>query len=1011
MLDFTGVDDEEDFVPAESVTPKATGGFSLPRSSSRSQSEESQSSHSSLGLFTGSPRTKMTHSANKVLIPGKPKSAATVTKNRTTGDSFKEILQDFNTPSSAPVASTRRRSKSSTKTQKHASKAKNKPSEIGSTTPLTATSRKKKSRSVKSKSNTADKISSPAPESNPKPVSIQADESFGVIFDNLMNSDCNLGKVDIPFMLLSSPDPNISGEFQTRDFIEEWGDELTGLIEHQDLGEVSEPMIINICETHDPTKKAEFKKLTDALHNMGKEHPNREEMKELITTAVRKKICRLITVDGQHRRYSYLKLIKAGKKPKSYSLEMIVMNCIPQEFIEPLSQMSNKLKSKREVTSWDRVVYIRKKILESGYDFKSGEKIPHSATETIVKYLFLGTQATAEEIKTCRQGRNPLFKGCLYPSGIYCKPPDSLKLKDGSFDSLFRCLLEPQPRGSTPKNKALKSVLTISDMSMFYWYYPNHEIAELLVQCIQNARSHGTKKAKATLKKRMGDLKFMYGFRPALVKQYKKLSNTGQYKLDLTDEEFTDVFFTYNSLDSVKKRFPSASRVTKKSAQRDDTVITGELIEAIKSAIRRYKVTVLPEDTVEEPNNDQFVVTLKYNKNRDLRFFFKKGDCVEVLECFENYAKEKGEKVGLVHLDWPYGCLKNVDWDVRFSDKKQNNVLGTISIQFPDAVLVIHDDINRLATTMSLAQKHYNNVRPIVWYRPNQPLSPFPKLNYTTSIILLCSHSPLRYIQRYSEIDVNINPIVTSNLVTCSSPTKRYSTTDDGTPLNCTEKPIELLRGLLYNHCEFENMVVDLCSGSGSMAIACASLGYNYCGVDKRIEQIKGSVKRVEQYETGTLWRHPQDIFFIEKMIPKKLVMNRLKEDNEEISSSAPQRKKKRKSTATAAEKSSSQPIKKPVFSAERHTGRKRKRNPTSPQTFEPLNKKPREVPEEPLSKNVGLNDDDISMEEVEIIQEGRVAEKPSEMVEPDLQAGNAVEFSEEVLLMLIRIYCQNLLT
>ncbi|MCR9066855.1 MAG: site-specific DNA-methyltransferase, partial [Cytophagales bacterium] len=119
------------------------------------------------------------------------------------------------------------------------------------------------------------------------------------------------------------------------------------------------------------------------------------------------------------------------------------------------------------------------------------------------------------------------------------------------------------------------------------------------------------------------------------------------------------------------------------------------------------------------------------------------------------------------------------------------------------------------------------------------------------------------------EIIPQENSIVCSNFVCCPGVTSKAKN-DVGDIINETEKPIELLRGILYNHCRGSDVVVDLCSGSGSTTIAAASLRKTCWSVDNRADQVEAARQRLRKYELSTVYRHPQDIFFIEKMFEKK---------------------------------------------------------------------------------------------------------------------------------------------
>ena len=251
------------------------------------------------------------------------------------------------------------------------------------------------------------------------------------------------------------------------------------------------------------------------------------------------------------------------------------------------------------------------------------------------------------------------------------------------------------------------------------------------------------------------------------------------------------------------------------------------------------------------------------------------ADCVDGFRIYSELARTNGVNIGVIMLDWPWGVMKGAgnEWDIHFSDEKINELFSAISNTAPNALVVIFDDVHKIGHIQDLAMNIFQTVIPMTWYKPNTPQCAFSKVTYCANTFLYCSMNPLTWVSMndtsLKEIIPQENSIVCSNFVCCPGVTSKAKN-DDGDIINETEKPIELLRGILYNHCRGSDVVVDLCSGSGSATIAAASLRKTCWSVDNRADQVEAARQRLRKYDLSTVYRHPQDIFFIEKMLEKK---------------------------------------------------------------------------------------------------------------------------------------------
>ena len=63
------------------------------------------------------------------------------------------------------------------------------------------------------------------------------------------------------------------------------------------------------------------------------------------------------------------------------------------------------------------------------------------------------------------------------------------------------------------------------------------------------------------------------------------------------------------------------------------------------------------------------------------------------------------------------------------------------------------------------------------------------------------------------------------------------------------EKPIDLLKHILQNHTEGDQVVLDTFMGTGSIGVACKELGINYIGMEIEPEYFEVAKQRIELNE------------------------------------------------------------------------------------------------------------------------------------------------------------------
>jgi site-specific DNA-methyltransferase (adenine-specific) len=71
-----------------------------------------------------------------------------------------------------------------------------------------------------------------------------------------------------------------------------------------------------------------------------------------------------------------------------------------------------------------------------------------------------------------------------------------------------------------------------------------------------------------------------------------------------------------------------------------------------------------------------------------------------------------------------------------------------------------------------------------------------------------------------------------------------------GTRIHPTQKPVEVYKWLLQNYAKPGDRILDTHSGSGSLALACDQLGFDFLAIELDEEYYKASCKRLHEQQT-----------------------------------------------------------------------------------------------------------------------------------------------------------------
>ena len=279
---------------------------------------------------------------------------------------------------------------------------------------------------------------------------------------------------------------------------------------------------------------------------------------------------------------------------------------------------------------------------------------------------------------------------------------------------------------------------------------------------------------------------------------------------------------------------------------------------ALTKKVNDVMGTLLENEDVMDEHEDWQVVNSKSFDGDESRHSFACRDAVSGLSSLQSILKTKN--IGLVILDPPFGILDH-EWDQELSDGWWRQLFTFLSDKYPEAPLVIFLSYQMLTSMLTKVTSYgYKHVKIVSWLKAASLGQTYGRQSYPCNLILVASKSKLHY-------NASDHPnIVNGNFVTSRRP--KWFNVDEEI-LNETEKPVDLMRLFIKLHCRANQVVLDVFCGSGSGAVAAASLGYDSISFDVRQGQISGSTMRLKRENLKPSWYPEPELFMNFKVLQK----------------------------------------------------------------------------------------------------------------------------------------------
>jgi hypothetical protein len=213
----------------------------------------------------------------------------------------------------------------------------------------------------------------------------------------------------------------------------------------------------------------------------------------------------------------------------------------------------------------------------------------------------------------------------------------------------------------------------------------------------------------------------------------------------------------------------------------------------------------------------------------------------------------------LVIIDPPYGILPTVEWDESAWGEEQFKKCFTEVGKVNSAsnyIVAVFSTIEQVRDiVLSFNEVGIKDHTCIVWYKKNAHGQNsnliHPRLISSVEVLTLGfygSRGQCRFNYPSKPLEAR------SNLWSFNTPSKsEICFTETGEMLNPAQKPLSLLRCLIHRHSDPGSTILDLCSGSGTTAVAASSLGRNCVCVERDLNQAAFIKVRLEStnFETG----------------------------------------------------------------------------------------------------------------------------------------------------------------
>ena len=662
----------------------------------------------------------------------------------------------------------------------------------------------------------------------------------------------SLGKFQLPVASLVAPRYQVPGEEDeaTRDLDNLHVENLKESFKVHSGGlELRSPFLIWLAP-HKVT--ASYQKLMNNLRSLV-DKKNDKELHAQVYHLCTEKLIRPVTIGGNHSREALQQLMRL--KNRSFPQDLTI-NC--QVFINlelhearAIGLLENKIGEVRKMVSFPEQIHQIRAVVRSpvfrknpeGSDY-SNKSLNDAGWMTIHKILSHPSQKETDEKKL--KNTNGLS------TRVALNIPPELE------STFFQILDLKKPGGPGKPDEPL---IKTSVARLFDWTLPVDRLGPLLDNLLETrdltkfGTAVGTLKCSLKLEKAID----VYHSQSDVLQSHPTYKSKRSFFRLLREQNMMDPLL--NSCSAELRAFKSTSKPfvsVELNNVLDRTV--SQMLEFENELLSEASIEVDPESQPSQQSDtstqnrfvaEKPVCSSVHYPQKEHRFYL--GDCFEVVQQLVRTLSNPG----MVFIDPPFGVLQH-QWDERWSEdywKRLVRLLVTNWRNTPVVVFMAYEmwlSVGRIFETSG-----YKNQMVNTWFKSNYVFLPTKgSPGHCCNLIVIFSVKPLVW---NSQDVQDWPPTANGNLLVAPNDPKALS---GGVVVNPTQKPLALLRALMWRHCPSGKAVVDLCSGSGSTACAAATLGSASFNVDNRRDQIDNAKSRLVVFCASTPSLSPVGVAF-----------------------------------------------------------------------------------------------------------------------------------------------------
>ena len=550
--------------------------------------------------------------------------------------------------------------------------------------------------------------------------------------------------------------------------------------------------------------------------------------------------CLFETIGGNHTRTACQKILESDPNVKlgydgNHTFDTMIGNNLSVTQARIVGLLDNVIKNvTKNLSNFDKVnqtrqVWRDRNNISNPSSPKRDWNLKNEAFESIVKIVFYDPSAEVSQ-KVFNQ-KNPFVKGCHIPQ---CAWP--------TFSTLLQ-----------------KDILTITHIRN-YCYYDNKNLLKLACAKLDEAVSNNSDKSRiiSIFKSSMDDMKFTSKIAPHVLDTYRKLFPETK-SMDQMFQDFKNMDISFSDFYDHK----DLSFIKKKKGKQGGLKIQ-EL--AIINSIIKEKIKMFENLQRFKEQKDNFIYT-SFNHNIDTGSYetiphvVLEYDAYAALQSLcKSHTFFEHEQIGIIFLDPPFGILdiEKDDWDVKWTNEYWENIFNLLhsSDKFKNVPIIFFGTLDMICELFQIVANNGYHQTFFVWEKFNLQSQNTGFITNTSSPVILYHPKKSPSVMFHDPQLYAHSQRGRKNLLVCSY--DKHVTDKDGQVVNSTQKPVDLYRNFIFRFCPPNQIVLDICAGSGTGALAAASFGYSSISIDNRSSQCSAIKERIRKSDISS--KHPQHV-------------------------------------------------------------------------------------------------------------------------------------------------------